>query len=149
MSGKLNLYRPKTAREVSLEIESLEDFGYNMKDWIHELKRVTSKEDFVVVVAEAPRRVKEVFPGGEIADAYLAAYVDHLCQKSGVSSPEWTQKEDLVLEEPWFAENFEVTRMHLLIYTPSAFKNKNVYTFPEITLGFCERKGGDKAGFWI
>ena len=41
----------------------------------------------------------------------------------------WALKEELVLEHPWFSEEFPRVRLRLLRDTPSAFKDKNLFVF--------------------
>lgn len=127
------MHRPLTAKQVSEGPANLNEFGYNLKDWIHELKRISSRKQLWERVQQKPRRLKGIFEGGEIADAYLAAYVDHLCRLSKIPTPDWVYALDLVLENPWFGDDVKSLRLYLLVKTPPAFKEKNIFTIPEIT----------------
>ncbi|OIO59975.1 MAG: hypothetical protein COZ46_05775 [Verrucomicrobia bacterium CG_4_10_14_3_um_filter_43_23] len=128
-----SLQRPKAAKEVSLWSESEKDFGYNFQDWVHELRRLSSKPELLQHIQDPPPRLANLFPEGNICDAYLAAYAAHLCRINSLTPPEWTQSDDLVLEEPWFSNPFKDARFLLLRDTPPEFKNKNLFTTPEIT----------------
>jgi hypothetical protein len=69
------------------------------------------------------------FPEGKICDAFLAATADYLSRVNGVPTPAWALNEDLVLDQPWFTEEFPQLRLRLLRDTPSAFKDKNPFVF--------------------
>jgi len=127
------MHRPLTAAQVSENPTTLNEFGYNLKDWIHELKRISARKELWERVKQKPRRLKSLFEGGEVADAYLAAYVDHLCRLSKIPAPDWVYAPDLVLENPWFSDDVKTLRLYLMIKTPPAFKEKNIFTIPEVT----------------
>lgn len=130
------LERPKSAYQVASWSESIEDFGFNLKDWMHELKLISSRPQLAHAISTPPPRLHKKFINGDIADAFLAAYVEHLCIKFQIQIPSWTQDPSLILETPWFAENFKSTRNYLLINSPYSFKNRNLFTIPEVTVKF-------------
>ena len=117
-------------QEVAAESDSYSDFGYNLKDFLHEFvlaqKRGLSLEP---LLAPEPVRLAGRFPEGEICDAFLATTADYLSRENRIATPAWALKEDLVLEEPWFSPDFPEVRMRLLRDTPSAFKDKNLFVF--------------------
>jgi len=130
----LRLSRPKTARAVARRARSLAQFGMNLRDWFHELKRVSSRAALIAAVKTRPPRLALNFDQGEVADAFLAAQVEWLCHRAGVRPPRWTRDPQYVLESPWFSIPARRLRAHLLIDTPDEFRNRNVFTTPEATI---------------
>lgn len=122
--------RPQTLQAAAAESESYEDFGHNLKDFLHafaEAQRLAAPLDRML--APEPPRLAERFPAGTICDAFLAATADFLARRSGLASPAWALKEDLALETPWFSPDFPGVRWLLFRDTPSAFKDKNIFVF--------------------
>jgi hypothetical protein len=131
MQKSKKMLRPAYAYEVADFSESLEEFGYNLRDWQHELKKVSSRKEFKSRICQAPLLMKEKFSKGEIADAYLAAYTIYLCECSNVSCPKWTYGSERVSQMPWFSHD---DRNRLLIRTPVAFRERNIFAEPENVL---------------
>ena len=76
------LDRPKTLKELAERSQSLEELGRNLRDWQHEISRqVSSTREFKNRLRETPESLADKFEGGDIADAYLAAYADWLSVK--------------------------------------------------------------------
>lgn len=123
-------HRPETAREVVFDANDFRDFGMSMRNWFHELRKIRSRGELAQAVAEEPDSMVPLFPEGNIADAYLAAQVEHLCRCNHVHCPEWAFGR--VLDDPWFAHEWPELRTHLLVDSPAAFINHNVFTTPEI-----------------
>ena len=122
--------RPKSLREVAAETETYADFGAHLKDFLHEFDFARQGgRPLHPFLAEKPPRLAARFPQGNICDAFLAATADYLSRSHGLTTPKWALDEDLVLEEPWFSEEFPSVRMRLLRDTPSAFKDKNLFVF--------------------
>ena len=122
--------RPTSMREVAEESATYSDFGANLKDFLHTFHFARQrKEALQPLLAARPPRLSEKFVQGKICDAFLAATADYLSRVNGLPTPEWALEDDLVLEEPWFSEEFPAVRMRLLRDTPSAFKDKNIYVF--------------------
>lgn len=128
---RLRISRPQTARAVARRAVTLEDFGMNMRDWFHALRFISSRAQLARAVAVRPPRLAGKFEQGEIADAFLAAQVEYLCNRAGVRPPSWTRDSSYVLEEPWFSVPFPAVRAHLLLDTPTEFRNRNLFTTPE------------------
>ncbi|NRA27666.1 MAG: hypothetical protein HRU10_10515 [Opitutales bacterium] len=74
------------------------------------------------------------FASGEIADVYLAAYADWLCEQCQLDLPDWTWNPEhrSTLEMPWFADS---ARASLLVLSPAAFRLRNLFTIPEWPFG--------------
>lgn len=130
----LRLSRPQTARAVARRSGSIEEFGLNLRDWLHELRGISARAHLIRAVAVRPERLAGRFDQGEIADAFLAAQVDYLCRRARVIPPRWTRDPRYVLEEPWFSLPAPKLRAHLLLDTPTEFRNRNLFTTPEFEI---------------
>lgn len=75
--------------EVAKHSESLSDFGRYLRDWLHELRQISSRADAAATIAEEPERLSEKFQHGHVADAWLGAYAEHLSIATDLPSPEW------------------------------------------------------------
>lgn len=114
--------------------KSIEQFGTNLRDWFHELRAVSTRKQLLRAVQTRPPRLAARFSGGEICDAFLAAQVEWLCRRASISPPRWTRDPAYILSEPWFSIPDRAVRAHLLLDTPTEFRNRNVFTTPECTV---------------
>ncbi len=128
---RLRLSRPLTARAVARRAGSLREFGLNLRDWLHEVHRMSSRARLRAAVQTRPPRLAGRFEQGEIADAFLAAQVEWLCHRAGIPPPRWTRDPACVLDRPWFSLSARSLRTHLLLETPVEFRNRNLFTIPE------------------
>jgi hypothetical protein len=48
--------RPKTLEEVADQSDAITDFGQHLRDWLHELRRFSSREQAVVCAPAARRK---------------------------------------------------------------------------------------------
>jgi hypothetical protein len=121
--------RPTSLNEVASQSDSIEEFGRNLRDWLHEVRRFTSRPQLIDAVAVEPRRLKECFPLGDVADAWLAAYAEHLAANAGFASPEWAFDPSRTCARPWFADVSASPglRAIALLRSPLAFKRRNIY----------------------
>jgi len=134
--------RPSTLKAVAERSESLADFGRHLRDWLHELRLVSSRPLAAVAIAEEPPRLSHKFAQGEVADAWLAAYAEHLAIKAGIQQPSWVFTSSRVLVEPSFNDKNESPRLRALAlaHAPLAFKRRNIYT-PSVDLPLSLRAG--------
>lgn len=64
-------------------------------------------------------------------DAFLAAYIEHLCEQDGIDPPAWVHDDRRVLAEFWFAGGcFEFDRERTINTTPTAFRAHHIW-YPE------------------
>jgi hypothetical protein len=117
---------------VARSARTIEEFGLNLRDWFHELRHFSSRAQLAAAVKIRPPSLAKRIPTGEIADAYLAAQVEFLCRRAGLRPPRWTRDPIYVLDDPWFSIPGRHSRAHLLLETPDEFRNRNVFTTPEI-----------------
>ncbi|MDB6029706.1 MAG: hypothetical protein JWM16_44 [Verrucomicrobiales bacterium] len=123
--------RPKTLHELAEESLTYEDFGMNMRDFLHEFAFAKKNSQLLSRMLEVePPRMAGRLPEGKICDAFLAATADYLSRENHLDTPRWARKDDFMLEEPWFSPETIGVRALLLRDTPSAFKDKNIFIFP-------------------
>lgn len=122
--------RPLTLADVAARSESLHDFGLHLRDWLHALRRISSRNRLAVTIAEAPSRLSRLFPEGQVADAWLAAYAEHLAHNARIDPPAWAFVPWRTLQNPDFAIGAESTglRRLALAQSPLAFKRRNIFT---------------------
>jgi len=136
--------RPGTLAEVGRLSRSLEEFGYNLRDWQHEIRdKWRGPKDFARRIKAVPVLLQDSFPGGDVADAYLAAYALWLADKVGVSRVGWARDPARKARNPWFS-GFK--RASLLRDSPAHFIERDLFTIPDAS--FLERKlsAQDKPG---
>jgi hypothetical protein len=120
--------RPKSLREIAVRAEDLGHFGHEFADWLHTLRTVHWRDRLRETIAAEPPLLRDRFPGGAVADAWLAAYAQHLAQRTGLEIPVWTAAPERISPEPWFAAEGAAFRVRALRDSPPAFKNRNLFT---------------------
>jgi hypothetical protein len=122
--------RPKTLRDVAVQSGSLQDFGTNLRDWQHEIQRggVHSYRALTKRLEREPPLLSSRFEGGDIADAYLAAYAEWISDQAGVLRPIWCGNPERCANDPWFSTS---VRGQLLATTPASFRQRNLFTIPD------------------
>ncbi len=134
--------RPKSLKEVAEQSASLGEFGLNLRDWLHELRRASSRTQAVTAIAKEPPRLRKKFPGGDVADAWLGAYAEHLARKVHRPAPAWAFAPDRVATNPVFDAGTDSPTLRLLalVHAPAAFKRRNIFT-PSVDLPLRLRAG--------
>jgi hypothetical protein len=134
--------RPRTLREISERSESIGDFGRNLRDWLHELRNVSSRRQVGEAIGGEPALLVGKFPDGGVADAWLAAYAEHLAGEIGVRAPEWAFLPERISAEPVFDEGTDNRKLRTLAleHAPLAFKRRNIFT-PLVDLPVVLRAG--------
>jgi hypothetical protein len=133
--------RPTTLKGIAERSDSIGDFGRHLRDWLHELRRASSRTQAAATIADEPPRLREKFPQGEVADAWLAAYAEHLAGKIGASAPEWAFAPWRTSDDPIFDHGSTSTlRTLALVRAPLAFKRRNIFT-PSVDLPLALRAG--------
>lgn len=79
------------------------------------------------MLAEEPPRLAGSLEEGEIADAYLAAVAVALSRSAGVAPPAWTRGTGRTLKAPWFAHPGGMLRATLILESPAAFRERNLF----------------------
>ena len=133
--------RPTTLKEIAERSDSIGDFGRHLRDWLHELRRASSRRQAALTITEEPPRLRDKFPQGQVADAWLAAYAEHLAGKVGVVAPEWAFAPWRTSDDPLFDEgSTPALRTLALGRAPLAFKRRNIFT-PSVDLPLALRAG--------
>lgn len=133
--------RPITLKEVAQRSDSIGDFGRHLRDWLHELRRATSRAQAMAMIADEPTLLRDKFLHGYIADAWLAAYAEHLAGRIGAAPPEWAFAAPRISDEPLFDEGSTPALRELaLADAPLAFKRRNIFT-PSVDLPLTLRAG--------
>jgi hypothetical protein len=133
--------RPATLKEIALRSDSIGDFGRHLRDWLHELRRASSRTQTAAAIADEPPRLRDRFPQGQVADAWLAAYAEHLAGKIGAAAPKWAFASWRTSDDPIFDEgSTPALRTIALIRAPLAFKRRNIFT-PTVDLPLSLRAG--------
>lgn len=132
--GQVNL-RPVTLKEVADRSDSVEEFGRHLRDWLHELRRVSSRDGAATTIADEPQRLSEKFQQGHVADAWLGAYAEHLAITADLPPPGWAFAPWRTTAEPTFDEDGDspALRSLALANSPPAFKRRNIFT-PSVDL---------------
>jgi hypothetical protein len=120
--------RPQTLREVAARSRNFADFGREFQDWLHTLRALRSRPAIAEAINEAPDFLDIHFSEGATADAWLAAYAEHLAVACGLPVPAWTAGVARIAREPWFESETPALRLMALRNSPVAFKHRNLYT---------------------
>ena len=126
--------RPSSAAEVAAASSDAESFGRNMRDWQHELQRVSSRSEFAKHIATQPQLLQETLQDHGQCDAYLAAYVEWLCERHGVLTPNWVNEPSRFSRKAWF--DYPPLWQASFIQAPAAFRRHGVFTLPDDVLRF-------------
>jgi hypothetical protein len=121
--------RPNSLKEVACQSGSLSEFGRNMCEWLHEIRRFSSRRQMQGAVSDEPARLMDRFAEGKVADAWLAAYAEHVSSRIGCSPPDWAFEASRFADEPWFATGLDNSELRglALLRSPLAFKRRNLY----------------------
>lgn len=122
--------RPKSLRQVAEQSDSIGEFGRHLRDWLHELRRASSRPQAAATIADKPPRLRGKFARGRIADAWLAAYAEHVAGRIGQAAPAWCLDRGLIAPEPVFDDGADtrLLRALALAHAPAAFKRRNLFT---------------------
>jgi hypothetical protein len=134
--------RPTTLREVAERSASVNGFRRHLRDWLQELRRVSSRLQASAAIAEEPARLAGQYPEGAAADAWLAAYAEHLADKAGIPAPAWALAPERTAPSPVFdaAADNPASLTLALNHSPQPFKQRNIFT-PAVDLPLSLRAG--------
>ena len=115
--------RPASLAEVAKLTSDRTSFHLHVADFIDEFRRVRQSS----LLAKEPRLLRDVYEGGDIADAYLAAVAVTLAREIGETPPRWAWDEGRKLRAPWFAWPGPSLRATLLAESPAPFRERNLF----------------------
>jgi len=115
--------RPQTLSEAAAWSDDAGKFSFNIRDFLDEFYADPRAER---LMDEPPVR-REILSDDGLADAYVAAIAEHLSRKFGFVPPAWSGSSSRRLKNPWFAMQSHGARMLLLIESPPAFRERNIF----------------------
>jgi len=116
-------HRPKTIAQVAAQALDAESLGYSIPEFLDEFYSEPSPDR----LADEPMRLKELLGDDGLADAYLAGIADHLSRMYKLRPPAWVSGPGRILANPWFAMKSHGGRMCMLIESPPAFRERNIF----------------------
>jgi len=115
--------RPDSAAEVARRASDARIFACELADFLHEFARRGEAS----MLAETPPLMRDCYALGAVNDAYLAAAAVSLAARLGCPAPLWTRDAERILREPWFASPGRHMRALLLVESPAAFRERNLF----------------------
>jgi hypothetical protein len=115
---------PKTAAGVTFDINQTSDLPANLQLWQTELKQVSSRKELLKRVQDAPPLLRSRLKDQGYCDAYLAAYVEWVCQITKTKAPNWVTQPHRVADTPITDDTIDLS------LTPQAFRQRNIFTIP-------------------
>jgi len=125
--------RPQSLAEVAERADALETFGPEFQDWLHTIRSIHNRTSIERAIAAEPRKLRGRFPEGDVADAWLAAYAEHIAARAELPIPDWANDSSRVSPEPWFSVDSPRERELALRDSPPAFRTRNLFT-PKVDL---------------
>lgn len=115
--------RPQSLAEVAVRTLAGRSFEYELADFLHEFNIRGNAN----MLSEVPALLAGLTSAGSLYDAYLAAVAAALSSRLGVSAPPWTRLPERILPQPWFASPGRHMRALLLLESPAAFRERNLF----------------------
>lgn len=116
---------PRTAAEVTFNIHEVSDFHTCLQQWQTELKEVSSRKELLERIKDAPPRLRSRLKDHGYCDAYLAAYVDWICQQTKTKAPDWVTQSNRIADTAFTDDSIDLSQ------TPEAFRQRNLFTIPK------------------
>ncbi|MDG1242800.1 MAG: hypothetical protein P8R37_04920 [Opitutae bacterium] len=121
----MSLSPPTTAAEVTFNIDQVSDFQPRFKQWQSELKQISSARELHLRIQDAPPLLRSRLKDHGYCDAYLAAYVDWICQLSKTTAPSWVTQSNRIADSACIDDGIDLSQ------TPQPFRQRNLFTIPE------------------
>lgn len=116
--------RPKTLAEVALLARDGDSFDRCLANFLDEFYYSPSPE----ALADVPPLLAPEFGDiGRVRDSYLAATAVELARAQDYAAPAWADDEARKLHRPWFASPLESLRAVLILESPPAFRERNLF----------------------
>lgn len=115
--------RPGSLAEVASLGQTAKDLGYAVAEFLDQFKL----EQDAAMLAEEPPLLRRQLDDEGTADAYLAAVAVHLSRSIGEMPPTWTAAAERYARKPWFASPGASLRATLLLESPAAFRERNLF----------------------
>ena len=118
---KRSSFRPLSVAEVAdRTAQGSQNFDLAVREFIDSWQAMPPAERGEALVEE-PVRVAPV------EDAYLGALAEHLAVHDGLDPPNWADRPERFLREPFFAGGLESLKAILIVESPSAFRRRLIF----------------------
>jgi hypothetical protein len=127
MKGRTLTTLKEVTRDIAYCLERGENFPDAMlADFIDDFRlRTKDAAEKKALVFEEPGKIE--VEGYRDANAYLAAVAETLSREAGLAPPDWSEKSEYFLPEPWFAGGLENLKVILLVESPIPFRRRNLF----------------------
>jgi hypothetical protein len=115
--------RPQSLAEVARIGDDAEAFSFALRNFLDEFYACPE----VRRLEEEPRLLVSALKDAGLADAYLGGVAEHLARQWEFPVPAWARAAQRRLEKPWFSMNSHGGRMLLLVESPAAFRERNIF----------------------
>ena len=115
--------RPHSLAEIATRASNGNSFEFELAGFLHEFKLRGGTD----MLSAEPVSLTGSSAMGAIHDAYLAAVAVYLSARLNSPSPSWVRKPERILPEPWFANPGRHMRALLLVESPAAFRERNLF----------------------
>ncbi len=119
--------RPHSLAEVARRSTDSRAFEFELADFLHEFAFRRDFRNQMSMLEEAPSPLHHLGPRGLVCDAYLAAVAVSFASRLDTSAPPWTRAPERTLRQPWFAHPGRHMRALLLVESPAAFRERNLF----------------------
>lgn len=114
---------PASLAEVAAQSNSRIELG----DAVVEFRDHFKIEQDAAMVAQEPPLLTTLLGDEGVADTYLVAVAVHLSRSLGEVPPAWERDACRCLRRPWFASAGASLRATLLLESPAAFREHNLF----------------------
>ena len=115
--------RPASLAELARRATVASVFAFELADFLHEFALRGSE----AMLTESPIILRDRYDTGAIHDGWLAAVAVTLAVRLGFPAPLWTRQPERILRYPWFANPGRHMRALLLLESPAAFRERNLF----------------------
>lgn len=115
--------RPQSLAEVARIAVDAGAFSFALRNFLDEFYASPG----AARLEEEPGLLAATLKDGGLADAYLGGVAEHLARQWEFPVPAWTRVPRRRLEKPWFSMNSHGGRMFLLVESPAAFRERNIF----------------------
>ena len=109
--------------EVASLAQTANDFGTAVVEFLDQF----NIEGNPAMLSDEPPLLRTQLGDNGPADAYLAAVALHLSRVIGEIPPAWIVRSERYLHQPWFASPGASLRATLLLESPTAFRDRNLF----------------------
>ena len=116
--------RPRTLVDVACLTLRQESFDICLANFLDEFYSAPATAS---LAGTPPLLAPHFGDRGRIQDAYLAAVAKELARAQQMPVPAWVDDETRRLHRPWFASSLAALRPVLILESPPAFRERNLF----------------------